>query len=360
MYNVIKTHSFVLLGTLVALLSGCGAENGAQNTSSSAASNGGSSLTSSSLTSSSADTQSSLAKSSSETSSAISSSGTSSSIDIVSSSSASSWDNGNNGTMVTTLATAAAVSGDGLTLDKDGNVFVGTSKGHTIYRVTPSGTITLFATLASGSANGSDFDSKGNLFVANESAGIIHKISPDGTVSDFLTGLDGPAGIYIDEADNLIVGMFGYAAPAAKVLKITPEGAISTLASDGGLTTVVGVAGDGNGRYFAANFYTGEIFEVTGGQVKQIGAGGTRVNHIKYSNGYIYTPHPLTQEIVRLDLLGNFEFIAGIKSVIGTADGAGATATFSRPNSIDISADGKTLFVLEFVTGNVRAISLGQ
>ncbi|MCP5940010.1 hypothetical protein NL351_29290, partial [Klebsiella pneumoniae] len=84
-----------------------------------------------------------------------------------------------------------------------------------------------------------------------ETSGIIHKISPEGVVSDFLTQLDGPAGIYIDEQDNLIVGMFGYTNPAAKVLKITPDGTISTLASDGGLANVVGVAGDGKGRYFA-------------------------------------------------------------------------------------------------------------
>jgi sugar lactone lactonase YvrE len=261
---------------------------------------------------------------------------------------------------VGTLAKKAAFNGDGLTLDKNGNVFVGTSKGHTIYRVTPSGEITLFATLANGSANGSDFDSKGNLFVANETSGIIHKITPDGTVTDFLTGMDGPAGLYIDEQDNLIVGMFGYATPAAKVLKIAPDGTTSTLASDGGLANVVGVAGDGKGRYFASNFYTGEIFEVTGGKVKQIGTSDTRVNHIKYFNGYIYTPNPLNQEIRRVDLSGNFQLIAGTKSVTGSQDGEALQATFNRPNSIDISADGKTIYILDFNTGDVRTVSVPQ
>jgi sugar lactone lactonase YvrE len=265
----------------------------------------------------------------------------------------------NNSVVVSTFAKKAALNGDGLTLDKNGNIFVGTSKGHTIYRVTPTGEITLFASLASGSANGSDFDSKGNLFVANETAGIIHKISPEGVVSDFVTGMDGPAGIYIDEQDNLIVGMFGYATPAAKVLKITPDGTVTTLASDGELTNVVGVAGDGKGRYFASNFYTGEIFEVTGGKVQKIGTSDTRVNHIKYANGYIYTPNPLLQEIRRLDLFGNFQLITGIETVAGSQDGSGSTATFSRPNSVDISADGKTLYILDFNTGDVRAISLG-
>ena len=291
---------------------------------------------------------SSLASSSIETSSSVAAS-------ISSSSSVSA---GNDDIVVSTFVKKAALNGDGLTLDKNGNIFVGTSKGHSIYRVSTKGEVSLFATLANGSANGSDFDSKGNLFVANETSGMIHKISPDGTVNDFLTGLDGPAGIYIDEQDNLIVGMFGYAVPAAKVLKIAPDGTISTFASDGGLANVVGVAGDGKGRYFASNFYNGEIFEVTDGKVKQIGTSDTRVNHIKYFNGYIYTPNPLNQEIRRMDLFGNFQLIAGTKSVLGSQDGAALQATFNRPNSIDISADGKTIYILDFNSGDVRTVSV--
>ncbi|MET0357271.1 MAG: hypothetical protein ABW044_10860, partial [Cellvibrio sp.] len=59
--------------------------------------------------------------------------------------------------VVSTLAKAAGFNGDGLTIDKDGNVFVGTSKGATVKRVTPNGEISLFASFASGTtANGSD------------------------------------------------------------------------------------------------------------------------------------------------------------------------------------------------------------
>ncbi len=334
--------ALITMSALIGVLTACGGDNAQSVNSNSSLSNSNSSLSSSSISSSislSSSSEKSLSSSSS-------SSSTSSSVDAGAS------------IQVGTLAQKAAFNGDGLTLDKNGNIFVGTSKGHSIYRVTTTGEITLFATLANGSANGSDFDSKGNLFVANETSGIIHKISPDGVVSDFLTGLDGPAGIYIDEQDNLIVGMFGYTNPAAKVLKITPDGIINTLASDGGLANVVGVAGDGKGRYFASNFYTGEIFEVTGGKVQQIGASGTRVNHIKYFKGYIYTPNPFNQEIRRMDLFGNFNLIAGIKSVLGSQDGAALQATFSRPNSIDISADGKTIYILDFNTGDVRTVTL--
>lgn len=293
---------------------------------------------------------------SSSSSSSISSSATSSVVTSSSSSVASS----NAAVVVATLARTAAFNGDGLRLDKEGNVFVGTSKGHTIFKVTTTGEITLFASLASGSANGSYFDSKGNLFVANENAGIVHKITPDGTVSDYITGLDGPAGIYVDEQDNMFISLFGYSNPAAKVLKVTPDMTTTTYASGNGLTNVVGITGDGHGRYFASNFYTGEIFEITDGVVKQIGASETRVNHIQYANGYIYTPNPLDQVVRRMDMEGKFELLAGTKSVAGSDDGDGEVARFSRPNSIDISKDGKTLYILDFNTGDVRTLTLNQ
>jgi hypothetical protein len=265
---------------------------------------------------------------------------------------------------VGTMAKAAGFNGDGLTIDKNGNVFVGTSKGGTVYRVTPAGQISLFATFPSGStANGSDFDSKGNLYVANEALNIVHKVTPDGTVSDFATGLDGPAGIYVDENDNVIVGLYGdqaTKATASKVIRIAPDKTITTLASGNGLLNVVGVAGDGHGRYFAANFKNGELFEVTGGVVKQIHAGGSRINHMKYAGGYLYFPNPLDHIIRRSDLNGNIEQIAGVKTVATSLDGPVLTATFARPNSIDMSADGKTLYILEFDTGNVRTITAAK
>ncbi|WP_062067167.1 hypothetical protein [Cellvibrio sp. OA-2007] len=261
--------------------------------------------------------------------------------------------------VVTTFVTAAAKSGDGLSVDKNGNVYVGTSKGRTVHKVTPGGVVSLIATFATGSANGSDFDSQGNLFVANESGNIIHKITPEGVVSEYFTGLNGPAGIYVDEQDNLLVSLYGDSSPGAEVLKITPDKKITSYASGGGLTNVVGITGDGQGRNFAANFLTGEIFEITGGVVRQIGTAGTRVNHMRYLNGYIYMPNPFDNVVRRMDLNGNIELIAGTLGVSGSANGTATQATFSRPNSIDVGPDGKTLYVLDFNTGDVRRITIG-
>ncbi len=340
----------LMLGLVALILVGCGSGN-SENTDSSAANL--SSVISSSVVFSSVSISSSLSSAnSSSISSSISSSESSSSLSSSSNSSSSVY-------TVTTFASAAAFNGDGLTIDKDGNIFVGTSKGHTVNKITRGGQVSLFATFAAGSANGSDIDSQGNLFVANVSSGIIHKVTPNGEVSDYLTELNGPAGIYIDDQDNLIVGLYGKGSvPGAEVLKITPDKTIASFVSGNGLTNVVGVTGDSQGRYFAANFLTGEIFEITGGIVRQIGAAGTRVNHMKYANGYIYMPNPFDHLVRRMDLNGNFELIAGIKSQAGSVNGSSQVATFARPNSVDISPDGKTLYILDFNTGDVRSISM--
>lgn len=338
----------LMLGLVALILVGCGSGN-SENTGSSAANL--SSVISSSVVSSSVSISSLLSSAnSSSISSSVSSSESSSSLSSSSNSSSSVY-------TVATFASAAAFNGDGLTIDKDGNIFVGTSKGHTVNKITRDGQVSLFATFTAGSANGSDIDSQGNLFVANVSSGIIQKVTPNGEVSDYLTDLNGPAGIYIDDQDNLIVGLYGKGSTAgAEVLKITPDKTITSFVSGNGLTNVVGVTGDAQGRYFAANFLTGEIFEITGGIVRQIGAAGTRVNHMKYSKGYIYMPNPFDHLVRRMDLNGNFELIAGIKSQAGSVNGSSQVATFARPNSVDISPDGKTLYILDFNTGDVRSI----
>lgn len=356
MIHIKKIQPLMLLGALI--LTGCGAGN-SENTGSSAANI--SSISSSTVISSPVSISSSVSSSNSSSISSSISSSVSSSISSSESSSSSSLSSSSNSRSsvytVATFASAAAFNGDGLTIDKDGNIFVGTSKGHTVNKITPNGQVSLFATFAAGSANGSDIDSQGNLFVANVSSGIIHKVTPNGEVSDFLTDLNGPAGIYIDDQDNLIVGLYGKGSTAgAEVLKIAPDKTITSFVSGNGLTNVVGVTGDGQGRYFAANFLTGEIFEITGGIVRQIGAAATRVNHMKYSKGYIYMPNPFDHLVRKMDLNGNFELIAGIKSQASSVNGSSQVATFARPNSVDLSPDGKTLYILDFNTGDVRSI----
>ena len=166
--------------------------------------------------------------------------------------------------------------------------------------------------------------------------------------------------MYIDQEDHTIVSLFGadFSGKGATVLNISPDGAVSKLAVGFGLSDVIGVAGDANGRVFASNWNSGQILEVTGGEIKPLVSINSKVNQIEYSRGYLYIPAPQLHKILRVNVNnGKIETIAGTGKA-GSADGPGKTATFNRPNSCDLSPDGNSLYVYDRNTGHVRKISL--
>ncbi len=160
----------------------------------------------------------------------------------------------------------------GVTVDGNGNVFVADSTNNTIRQITPLGAVTTIAGLAgvSGSADGPGsfalfnnpggiaVDSSGNLYVADTGNSSIRKITPAGAVST-LAGLptvagleDGTGGnaffnqprdLAIDGAGNLFVADTGNAA----IRKVTPAGAVSTLALSAAATSGGGSSGGSGG-----------------------------------------------------------------------------------------------------------------
>ena len=264
---------------------------------------------------------------------------------------------------VTTLANSGIVpplniyGADGISVAKNGDVFVsGGPVSKSVIRITADGVVSEFAT-GFESANGSDFDSKGNLFVADYKANAIRRISPDGVVSTFATDLDGPAGVYIDREDNVIVGLYGadFSGKAATVLRITPEGISSILASGNGLLDVIGVAGDEKGNVFAGNYKKRQLYQITEGNVSLLTTASVKINMIDYSHGYIYIAND--GRIVRVNTsTGEEELVSGTaeaKTVNGPID----KADFVKPTSVAFSPDEKILYVADAVTGDVRKIA---
>lgn len=260
---------------------------------------------------------------------------------------------------VTTLPAEVPAGGDGLSIAPNGDIYLsgGLDNGN-ILQVSSEKDVSEFAT-GFNSANGSDFDSDGNLYVADYQANRIRKVAPDGSVSTFAKNLDGPAGVYVDPDNNVYVGLYGanFSGQGARVLKIAPDGDVSTYAQGGGLQDVIGVAGDGNGRIFTGTYNEGKLFEITGGEVNQLADIDGQVNMIEYSNGYIYIPNLSSHKIQRMDLKGNVQTIAG-SGEAGSLDTLGTAATFNRPNSCGVTQDGKTLYVYETNSGNLRKMGL--
>jgi sugar lactone lactonase YvrE len=153
----------------------------------------------------------------------------------------------------------------GVAVDSGGNVFVADSGNNTIRKITPTGLVTTLAGRAgtfgtndgTGSAarfsypNDVVVDNAGNVFVADLSNFTIRRITPQGVVTT-VAGLGGSrgsddgmgsaarfqylGGLAIDNAGNL------FAADYLSIRKITPQGAVTTLAS-GKFGTMDGTGG---------------------------------------------------------------------------------------------------------------------
>jgi hypothetical protein len=260
----------------------------------------------------------------------------------------------------TLAATGLANTTDGISVGANGDIYVsGGPGGQKLLRVTPEGEMSVFA--AGFNTNGSYFDSHGNLFVANYAESSVRKITPAGVVTTFASSLDGPAGIWVDENDNVFVSLFGanFSGAGATVLRITPTGVVSTYATGGGLQDVIGVVGDENGRVYASNWAAGSLFDITDGNVNLLAGNVGRTNMICYSNGYIYMPGPADALIHRVSLEGAVESFIGT-TTRQTIDGPLAIADFERPNSCAFTPDGTIMYVMDRDTGLLRKVDAGK
>ncbi|WP_448702667.1 IPT/TIG domain-containing protein [Mucilaginibacter sp. AW1-3] len=129
-----------------------------------------------------------------------------------------------------------------ITLDINGNLYIGDTNNACIRKVTQAGEVITFA-VGFRAPEGITIDAAGNLFVADAGGFVIRKVSQAGVVS-IVAGsttevgyVDGPGtvarfhnpeGIAIDKKGNLYVGDLN-----AAIRRITPDGVVSTIAGNG-------------------------------------------------------------------------------------------------------------------------------
>lgn len=182
------------------------------------------------------------------------------------------------------------------------------------------------------------FDAAGNLFVTDAENHRIRKVTPSGNVSTFAgSGTAGfadgagtnakfnsPRGITIDAVGNL------YVADGINhnIRKITIAGVVTTLAGSG-------IAGFADGVGAAAQFHFPK-------EIKADAAGN------------LYVADDINHRIRKVTPTGTVSTIAG--SVLGSADGQGATATFNQPTGIAVDAAGN-LFIADAKNHRIRKIT---
>ena len=281
-------------------------------------------------------------------------------------------DNGNNTVrkvtrqgLVTTLAGKALAAGHadakgaaarfnapaGIACDAAGNLYVVDSKNDTVRKVTPTGVVITLAGKAGvkGSADGSGAaarfsdpqgvacDPAGNVYLTDTGNETIRKITPAGVVTT-LAGtaaaqgsadgnagaalFNNPIGIARDTAGNLYVTDTLNNA----IRKITPAGAVTTLAGKAGSKG----SADGNGA--AASFQA-------------------PVGVACDAAGNLYVTDNLNDTIRLITPAGKVSTLAGAVGVAKTLDGSGTTARFDLPGGIACDSAGNL-----YVTGYAPVI----
>ncbi len=181
-------------------------------------------------------------------------------------------------------------------------------------------------------------DSTGNVYVADYGQ-TVRKITPAGDVTTLAGGTEGsadglgaaaqfnyPAGVAVDTNGNVYVAdQFNLT-----IRKITPAGAVTTLAGTAG---VIGSA-DGNGAAAQFNYPRGVAVD---------------------TNGNVYVADFLNHTIRKIDTAANVTTLAGSPGVTGSADGTGSAAQFYRPQGVAVDSAGN-VYVADFLNHTIRKI----
>jgi len=252
----------------------------------------------------------------------------------------------------------------GVVVDSRGNVYSADfgailgnpqTAGTKIYRFAPDGTPSVFASGFEG-ASGIAIDSKGIVYQSNVRGGYVSRVTPDGAVSTFASeGLQAPVGIVIDAADTLWVANCG----SASIQKVSGDGASTRFAASPLLKCPNGITLDDEHNLYAANFYNGDVVRITpDGEVSVLATlPGNNNGHIVFSNGSLFVVARAAHQIYEVSLAGEMKLFAGTGEK-GGRDGAALEASFCFPNDIAVSADGKTFYVNEVADEATKGMKL--
>jgi streptogramin lyase len=314
--------------------------------------------------------------------------------------------------VVTTLALNKGIdSPKGAAIDSAGNLYVTDNQHHVVFKLTPSEEVTTFAGSVEmeGTADGvgaaARFDSPagiairgdGTLYVTDLAADTVRAIAPSGSVTT-LAGtasqhgsVDGlgavarfelPGGVAVDRAgvlyvaDNLNVD----------VRKITPAGLVSTLAGTAGVSGSAdgagplarfsdpfGMAVDSAGNVYVTDGGGATVRRITPAGVTTTLAGVATMHDSVDGRGAVVrfdTPEGVALD--RADTVyvtdigantlrkitpdGTVTTLAGTARVAGSADGAGAAASFRFPVGVAVDGDG-TIYVADFGNHTIRKVT---
>jgi streptogramin lyase len=251
----------------------------------------------------------------------------------------------------------------GITLDAEGNLYVGGGNGGNsmVVRVDPSSEVTTVAGTGEPGFSGDGgpateaqlngvqdlaFDRDGNLYIADEFNNRVRKVDPSGVITTFAgTGkrgfsgdgglaveaqVPGPSGVAVDTAGNVYIAEAGN----GRIRMVDPAGIIETVAG-GGKKRVVGDGGPATG---SGLLWPRSVWVDAEGNLYIADSGSARVR--------------------KVDRSGVITTIAGTGEKRFSGDGGPAIeASLNQPLAVTLGP-GSALYIAEFESARVRRVCL--
>jgi sugar lactone lactonase YvrE len=293
-------------------------------------------------------------------------------------------------------ATARFLGPTDVAVDSAGILYIADTGNHTIRKVDIDSTVSTLAGTtglrgrADGAGNAATFDGPTgvavddgrNVYIADTSNHTIRKISLGGVVTTLAgtagsfgsadgTGADArfhsPTDLAVDPIGNVYVGD----TLNCTVRKLTPTGAVTTLAGNSG--TVDGASGqtrispagllvDPAGTVYvlqAGNRGTLNKISATGGLTNWLGDSAVfdfPTGLAMDSEGAIYLSESAKHTIHKISKTGVVTLFAGASGMSGSADGQGSAARFNFPTGLAVDRL-DSLYVADTSNGTIRKIT---
>lgn len=264
--------------------------------------------------------------------------------------------------VVSTFVTRPGTLFEAITWTPDGRIFTVDFQTGKLFKYDSAGNETEVADFVGGLIGGA-VDAEGNYYVCEFAVGKIHKITPDNEVTEYATGLNQPAGLLVDE-ENQLMYVAEYGADRISVIDMTAANPSSeTLASGFPISGPDGLTFSPEGNIISANFDNNRVQTITPeGEVTTLAQvpGSANTGYIiPYADGYM-TPGVNGHNLYTITYEGEVTKLC-VPGGIGYVDGPLADSKFSSPNGIAISPSADSILVTESTTaGRIRLITFEE